>query len=1459
MSLLSRFFYKRPPDGLLELSDRVYVFDSCFSTEVLPDEVYQLYLHEIINELHEEFPESSFLAFNFREGEKKSRFAEMLCEYDVTVMDYPRQYEGCPLLPLSLIHHFLRVSESWLSLGSCQNVVLIHCERGGWPLLAFVLASFLVFRKLHSSERKTLEMVYREGPRGLLQLLSPLNPFPSQLRYLQYISRRNLSIEWPPPERPLSLDCLILRAIPRFDNQKGCRPIIRIFGRNLLSKDGLSTQMLYSMHKKGRHVRHYRQKDSDVIKIDIQCLVQGDVVLECVHLDMDPEREVMMFRIMFNTAFIRSNILMLNCENLDILWDSKARFPKAFRAEILFGDVENSSPAKSHTTMLNGEEKGGLPIEAFSRVQELFHGVDWIDTNDDTALWFLKQLSVFNDVKDLSMLRRMGGYPESIDSEEENNASSVADSLDYLDSEKPSAPEVNMLNDHSFLEFTSDRFSDFRLSEDHMQPSLLMDPIETVTSSDIQFDNVFLPEPSNEMEVPRNASPTLQSTFQTSSISDTNISESASPLHPLSSRRPSPHLPHSPSSPKVDSGTESSQPPLTNYGEGLSPSSPIGSRKIQSFAPSSLPPPPTIHGYIPPPPPPPTSSKVPVPPPPPPISSTKGQQLSLPPPPPPPPPPPTLISFSEGASRLLPTMGSNIEPPLRRPTRISSSEEFPIVHSRDKYSNRTSPPPSLRNSNEITHPASPLPSSKVPPPAPPPPPASKSSHLTILVPSPPPPSVDDAKISISAPLPTSRPPLQSSLPVVSEASAETALSSTTSYCSPPAPPPPPPPPPDHTLAPTPPPLLLICGSTSTPPPIRGSAPAPPPPPPIRGLAPTLPPPPVRGSVAFAPPPPPLCGSAPLAPPPLPIRGSEPSPPPPPPLRGSTPSAPPPPPLRGSAPTPPLPPALRGLAPTPPPPPLFRGSAPAPPPPPLIRGSTPAPPPPPLIRGSAPAPPPPPLVRASTPTPAPGRIPTPVPPLPPTIGSAPTPPPLHRGQGAGPAPPLPGEKISNAPPAPPPSHGRGRALSSPKGRASTGTSIPPKKTSLKPLHWVKVTRAIQGSLWADSQKLESQSRAPEIDITELESLFSVASTSEGPNKGGGSRGSKITKPEKVQLVDLRRAYNCEIMLTKVKIPLPDMINAILALDSSALDIDQVENLIKFCPTKEEMETLKNYNGDKNMLGKCEQFFMELMKVPRVESKLRVFAFTITFSSQVEDLKLNLNIINDASKEVKESLKLRQIMQTILTLGNALNQGTARGSAVGFKLDSLLKLSDTRARNNKMTLMHYLCKIISEKLPELLDFTKDLVHLEPASKIQLKSLAEEMQAVSKGLEKVEQELTASENDGSVSLGFRQVLKRFLDIAEAEVRSLITLYSEVGRNADSLSLYFGEDPARCPFEQVTQILVVFTKMFSKAHEENEQQADAEKRKLEKEALKEQAVANSPARKDGLDALRAKLNSRN
>uniref|UniRef100_A0A453PW55 FH2 domain-containing protein n=1 Tax=Aegilops tauschii subsp. strangulata TaxID=200361 RepID=A0A453PW55_AEGTS len=140
----------------------------------------------------------------------------------------------------------------------------------------------------------------------------------------------------------------------------------------------------------------------------------------------------------------------------------------------------------------------------------------------------------------------------------------------------------------------------------------------------------------------------------------------------------------------------------------------------------------------------------------------------------------------------------------------------------------------------------------------------------------------------------------------------------------------------------------------------------------------------------------------------------------------------------------------------------------------------------------------------------------------------------------------------------------------------------------------------------------------------------------------------SKQEKVHLIDLQRSKNCEIMLRNIKMPLPDLMASVLTLDDSIVDGDQVDYLIKFCPTKEEMELLKSYTGSKENLGKCEQ---------------------------VADVKNNLNTINDVAEEVRNSDKLKRVMQTILSLGNALNQGTARGESANPVVQGLFAASPT----------------------------------------------------------------------------------------------------------------------------------------------------------------------------------------
>ncbi|XP_042501284.1 formin-like protein 20 [Macadamia integrifolia] len=1545
MALFRRLFYRKPPDRLLEISERVYVFDCCFSTDGLEEDEYRVYLGGIMAQLQDHYPDASFMVFNFRERERRSQISDILSQYDMTVMDYPRQYEGCPLLPLEMIYHFLQLSESWLSLEGQQNVLLMHCERG-WPVLAFMLAGLLLYRKQYTGEQKTLEMIYRQAPRELLHLLSPLNPQSSQLRYLQYISRRNLGSNWPPVDTPLNLEYLILRVLPMFDGERGCRPVVRVYGQDPSTVMNRSSKILFSTVKIQKNVHHYQQAECAVVKIDIHCHVQGDVVLECLHLNEDLVREEMMFRVMFNTAFISSNMLILNRDEVDVLWDSKDQFPMDFKLEVSFSDSDAvGSNISSEVATEDGDETEWASTEEFHEAEEIFSNVDGQSGKGDPDVQEVSE-SMFYDVSskperkedDLQTVKvsaineRNRKQDRKQDSDLHSNENSTfddgnkklatnADGSRKLESisltidvhhelekievtssmsskqgrgEGIDLLEVNEMgegNQKAFIQDDSDlrKTQESTFDDENHKLEIHADThgrLETkssltdvcrelkhkeVTSNmhqklvemgcKVNAENIdaqkkkdlkvlqqsldtdfcspipekLIPPTSKQQPISITA---ISNDCGTSESPKSHQSVAADPEYVvLSDHLPEPNVEHKivciasskyvEDTPAPSPSSLPSPPPSPPFWAGTSvPSPPLPS--FSSLCPFSLgspASPPILERTTPPPPPPPPPHPPPPPPPPPPPFTSIWATLQGPVPPPPPMkntvgsivPPPPLPHFGGMVSPSPP-------PPPRKTLDVLVTPAPP-----------TTPPQKAGVSSNST--------SEVPTPLPPPPPSPPTRGALIPPPPPPtwgalPPAPPPPPPPIKYGVPPSRPPpMNGALPPTSRALPP----------SPPAPfhggPPLPPPPPLHGAPPLPPSPL---------PPGGVLLPPPPPLPPFWGVPPTPPLPPL--CEAPPPPPPPLLhgtppsGGAPLPPPPpLPPICGVPPPPPPPPLHG----APPPPPhplLQG---TPPSPPPLGG-APLPPPPPLppFRGGPPPPPPPPLC-GAPPAPPPPPLngspSLGGAPPPPPPPPMHG-TPPPPPSSMHGPQPPLPPKRGGAPlAPPPPTSGASRAPLPPRP---PSGAPPPPPPvgakggaplapadtkslTSGKGRGLVHPGGANQSAAS--PRRSSLKPLHWVKVTRAVQGSLWAELQRHEQPPIAPEFDVSELERLFSAAvpkpyDSSRG--KSGGQHKSSGSKIDKVNLIDLRRAYNVEIMLTKVKMPLPDMMSAALALDDSILDVDQVENLIKFSPTKEEMELLKGYSGDKENLGKCEQFFLELMKVPRVESKLRVFFFKMQYVSQTTDFRKSLNIVNLACDEVRNSLKLKEIMKRILYLGNTLNQGTARGSAIGFKLDSLLKLSDTRASNNKMTLMHYLCKVLASKTPEFLDFHQDLVSMESASKIQLKSLAEEMQAIIKGLEKVKQELVASENDGPVSEVFCKTLKEFVGIAETEVASLTSFYAAVGRNADALALYFGEDPARCPFEQVTSTLLNFVRMFRRAHDENCKQDELERKKAQKKA---------------------------
>ncbi|XP_074371912.1 uncharacterized protein LOC141712757 isoform X8 [Apium graveolens] len=90
------------------LGHLVGVFTCCISADIMDADEYKNYLGGIVAQIHEYYTDASFMAFNFLQGSRQTHLANILVGYDVTVMDYTRQYETSPLLTMEMLHHFLR-------------------------------------------------------------------------------------------------------------------------------------------------------------------------------------------------------------------------------------------------------------------------------------------------------------------------------------------------------------------------------------------------------------------------------------------------------------------------------------------------------------------------------------------------------------------------------------------------------------------------------------------------------------------------------------------------------------------------------------------------------------------------------------------------------------------------------------------------------------------------------------------------------------------------------------------------------------------------------------------------------------------------------------------------------------------------------------------------------------------------------------------------------------------------------------------------------------------------------------------------------------------------------------------------------------------------------------------------------------------------------------------------------
>lgn len=558
--------------------------------------------------------------------------------------------------------------------------------------------------------------------------------------------------------------------------------------------------------------------------------------------------------------------------------------------------------------------------------------------------------------------------------------------------------------------------------------------------------------------------------------------------------------------------------------------------------------------------------------------------------------------------------------------------------------------------------------------------------------------------------------------------------------------------------------------------------------------------------------------------------------------------------------PPLKPPPGRLNPLPPEPPSFRPSgnaapaatasvsvaaAPRPPPAPQRPAISSTPPPPRAPVGAKPGPPPPP-----PPAPA-GSRPGPPPPPPPVPAGVkpgpPPPPPALPGSKPGPRPPPP-PMSGGGPPRPPPPFGSKvpwPLASGSKAAVETGVEgeADAPKAKLKPFFWDKVqANPNQSMVW-------NQIKSGSFQFNEemIETLFGYNAVDKNNGQKQKDSSSQDPSPQFIVIIDKKKAQNLLILLRALNVTMEEVCDALY--EGHELPVEFLQTLLKMAPTSDEELKLRLFSGDLSQLGPADRFLKAMVDIPFAFKRMEALLFMCTYNEELGTTMESFAILEVACKELRSSRLFLKLLEAVLKTGNRMNDGTFRGGALAFKLDTLLKLSDVKGTDGKTTLLHFVVlEIIRSEgikairkakesestiksddhhgsnqetedryheigLEVVSHLSSELENVKRAAVIDADSLIGTTAKLGHGLIKTRDLVNKSMNNVEEDRGFIETVKSFVQNAEADVTKLLQEEKKIMALVKSTGDYFhgnaGKDEGIRLFIVVRDFLIMLDKV--------------------------------------------------
>ncbi|KAL1538514.1 formin-like protein 6 [Salvia divinorum] len=238
-----------------------------------------------------------------------------------------------------------------------------------------------------------------------------------------------------------------------------------------------------------------------------------------------------------------------------------------------------------------------------------------------------------------------------------------------------------------------------------------------------------------------------------------------------------------------------------------------------------------------------------------------------------------------------------------------------------------------------------------------------------------------------------------------------------------------------------------------------------------------------------------------------------------------------------------------------------------------------------------------------------------------------------------------------------------------------------RPKLKPLHWDKVrATSDRATVW---DQLSSSSF--QLNEDAMESLFGFNSVNSVATKNSATE-------HEVRVLDPKKSQNIAILLRALNVTREEVAQALLDGNAEELGPELLETLVKMAPNKEEEIELKDCQAESSKLGPAERFLKTILDIPFAFKRVEAMLYRANFHTEVAYLRKSFQTLEEASEELKNSRMFLKLLEAVLQTGNRMNDGTNRGDARAFKLDTLLKLVDVKGTDGKTTLLHFVVQEI-----------------------------------------------------------------------------------------------------------------------------------------------------------------------